>query len=229
MDDDDRIKGSEIECRSCRFSTANVGDFCAGRTALLPGSRDAALCSQVRPRDNEFREAVLRSRGVVIEGTTYSLAEPFAHFGTQHTAAANCRSLRELGNLRVWLKDNDSLFEEISEEYHSMVQNNLCEAEFATYGKEKLFKNEPRRFEIPEDRKWRTERMIELVAKPSPRERWEAPPVLDSSGSHRDNKFDIRPDCSYWLSLQAFNKDFVMCDRVTCPYFTVEFKRYVIG
>lgn len=115
-----------------------------------------------------------------------------------------------------------------------MVQNNLCEAEFATYGKEKLCKNEPRRFEIPEDRKWRTERMIELVAKPSPRERWEAPPVLDSSGTHRDHQFDIRPDCSYWLSLQAFNKDWrdrveehvlVMYDRVTCPYFTVEFKR----
>ena len=139
------LRGAKLNARSCRFSTANVGDFCAGRTALLPGSRDAALCSQVGARDNEFREAVLRSRGIVIEGTTYSLAEPFAHFGTQHTAAANCRSLRELGNLRVWLKDNDSLFEEISEEYDCMVQNNLFEAEFATYGKEKLSKNEPRR------------------------------------------------------------------------------------
>lgn len=126
---------------------------------------------QVGPRDNEFREAILRSRGIIIEGTTYSLAEPFAHFGTQHTAETNYKALPELRNLRVWLKDHDSLFKEIAEEYHYIVQNNLCEAEFVTYGKEKLFKNKPRCFEIPEDRKWRTKRIIELMAKPSPRER----------------------------------------------------------
>ena len=76
--------------------------------------------------------------------------------------------------------------------------------------------------------------MIELVAKPSSREKWEAPPILHSPDTSHAYNFDIRPDCAYWLSLRAFNKDWrdrveeytlIIYDRVTCPYFTVEFKR----
>jgi hypothetical protein len=189
---------------------------------------------QVTPRDVDFRDEVLEPRGIVIDGSTFSLPDPFAHFGTQHTYKTRYRELAGLEGLHIWLEGDSSMFQEISEEYHCMVQNNLCEAEFATYGKEKLFKGEPRRLEIPEVRQWRTERMIELVAKPSSREKWAAPPVLLADAHSRAYQFDIRPDCSYWLSLRAFNQDWrdrveehalVMYDRVTCPYFTVEFKR----
>jgi hypothetical protein len=189
---------------------------------------------QVTPRDADFRDGVLEPRGIVIDGTAFSLPDPFVHFGTQHTPETKYKDLPGLENLHIWLENDSSLLQEISEEYHCMVQNNLCEAEFATYGKEKLFKGEPRRLEISEDRQWRTERMIELVAKPSSREKWEPPPVLQAHARHRAYQFDIRPDCSYWLSLRAFNKEWrdrveeyvlVMYDRVTCPYFTVEFKR----
>jgi hypothetical protein len=115
-----------------------------------------------------------------------------------------------------------------------MVEHNLCKAEFATLTKEKLLKAEPRRLEVAEDRKWRTEGMIELVAKPTERRRWEAPPILDSSKSGLSYYFDIRPDCAYWLFLRAFNMEWqrrvreyvlVMNKQVTCPYFTIEFKR----
>ena len=112
----------------------------------------------------------------------------------------------------------------------------MCEAEFTSFGRERLLKGEPRTRQLPEDRKYRPERMIELVAKPSVDDKWIEPPILfsDSSASARRYGFDIRPDCAYWLSLQAFNKSWrslikqyalVMYRRVAFPYFTIEFKR----
>src|SRR5271170_2711454 len=76
--------------------------------------------------------------------------------------------------------------------------------------------------------------MIELVAKPSVEDQWTEPPILLPNVSARLYGFDIRPDCTYWLSLQAFNRQwrdriqdhaFVVYRRATCPYFTIEFKQ----
>jgi hypothetical protein len=73
------------------------------------------------------------------------------------------------------------------------------------------------------------ERMIQLVAKPE--KGWEQPPVLDRTVPYN---FDIRPDCSYWVSLQAFNplyrkivREYVSVrkDGILCPYLTIEFKK----
>jgi hypothetical protein len=110
----------------------------------------------------------------------------------------------------------------------------MCEAEFASFGKERLLKGELRTRELPAVRKYRPERMIELVAKLNINDNWTEPPMLFPGYSARVYKFDIRPDCAYWLSLQAFNRNwqsrireytFVVYRRVTCPYFTIEFKR----
>ena len=214
---------------SASYTSSVAGTSRTKDTALTRRSKRSAT-----PRDVGFREDVLESRGIIIKGNTFSLPDPFVHFASQRSVDSNYKELPGLENLNVWLENSPGFLQEISEEYHCMVRNNLCEAEFATFGMEKLFKGEPRHITIPEDRKWRTERMIELVAKPSSREKWEAPPVLHSHGTSHAYNFDIRPDCAYWLSLRAFNKDWrdrveeytlVVYDRVTCPYFTVEFKR----
>jgi len=64
---------------------------------------------------------------------------------------------------------------------------------------------------------------------------WDVPPALDESQRvDLDWGFDMRPDCSYWLSLRGFNAvyraqvqncAYVIKDRITCPYLTIEFKR----
>jgi len=74
--------------------------------------------------------------------------------------------------------------------------------------------------------------MLQLVAPPAEPDRfWEAPPSFEDTPEF---KFDLRPDCSYWLSLEGFNPDYageiisaVYVDRdwITCPYFTIEFKK----
>ncbi|KAB5514922.1 hypothetical protein GE09DRAFT_1264357 [Coniochaeta sp. 2T2.1] len=46
-------------------------------------------------------------------------------------------------------------------------------------------------------------------------------------------RWDIRPDCAYWLSLEGFNPRYrfqiqnctFVRGYITCPYFTIEFKR----
>ena len=62
----------------------------------------------------------------------------------------------------------------------------------------------------------------------------EQPPILDRTVPYKPYNFDIRPDCSYWISLQAFNPLYrkrvgeyvsVQKKRILCPYLTIEFKR----
>jgi hypothetical protein len=73
----------------------------------------------------------------------------------------------------------------------------LCEAKFATFAKEKLFKRESRRLAIPGDRQWRAERLVELFAKPSSHSVWDALPIIFSDVPPADSQFDIRPDYAY--------------------------------
>jgi hypothetical protein len=135
--------------------------------------------------------------------------------------------------VNIWLTLDHSTLQEIAEEYSCMSKWKLCEAEFATLAKEKLFKGESRRLAIPGDRQWRAERLVELFAKPSSYSVWDAPPIISSDVPTSDYQFNIRPDCAYWLSLRAFNQVWrdrveehvhVVHDRSICPYFSVEFK-----
>jgi len=184
------------------------------------------------PRDSTFRHNILRPRGIVIDDTARSVAGPHIHFGTSEDV--NYRSQPGLEDLTIWLEKDEGFIDRIEREYDCMEQQHLCEAEFASFAKENLLSREPRQRKLPPgDRRPRPERMLELVAKPGSKAFWEPPPSLtDEPGAHY--AFDLRPDVSYWLSLQAFNRDYVgqveeyvlvVNKTITCPYFTVEFKK----
>jgi hypothetical protein len=190
--------------------------------------------TNVAPRDVDFRDCVLEPRGITINADAKPRPNPWAHFASDRTAETKYKELKELENLNIWLETDSDFLRKTANEYDCMVRNRLCEAEFASFGKEQLLKGEPRYHEFPEDRKYRPERIIELVAKPGTAANWREPPTLSPNAGPQRYRFDIRPDCAYWLSLQAFNEDWrdrvddhvlVMYDRVTCPYFTIEFKR----
>ena len=111
----------------------------------------------------------------------------------------------------------------------------LCEAEFAAYATETLLKREVRNPSLPESRTWWAERLVQLTARPD--KAWAAPPFLDDGSAPVPRKayaFVMRPDCAYWISLQAFNPDYrkrvkeyvsVRLDRILCPYLSIEFKK----
>lgn len=74
--------------------------------------------------------------------------------------------------------------------------------------------------------------MLQLIARQDKASHWNVPPVLEGHEAV-DWSFDIRPDCSYWLSLRGYNRryqiqvrnaTYVMDNRITFPYLTVEVK-----
>jgi hypothetical protein len=78
--------------------------------------------------------------------------------------------------------------------------------------------------------------MLQLIAPPTESSEfsyWVAPPSFEESPEF---KFELRPDCSYWLSLTGCNSDYRSElrsavyvhdeDWITRPYFTIEFKKH---
>lgn len=114
----------------------------------------------------------------------------------------------------------------------------LCEAEFAAFGTECFFRGQRRAAHATEDSLLRVVRMIQPVSVPDS-DTLQVPPVLlEIDGTELENSAaewagDLRPDCSYWLSIRGFNRDYshqvqtvtYVKHKAICPYLTVEFKR----
>ena len=75
--------------------------------------------------------------------------------------------------------------------------------------------------------------MLQLATPPGKDEYWDIPILLEKELYRY--AFNLRPDCSYWLSLAGFNEDYrsevgdatyVHKNWITCPYFTIEFKKH---
>ena len=143
----------------------------------------------------------------------------------------------------VWVNNDDSLVEEITEEYQCMKDEELAEDEFADYARTKFLRTDRRVFRPSKHpRGWMTRRMIGLVAKPN-QKFWEMPPLIGDAptmdaATYINYEIDLRPDSSYWLSLQGLNpfyreyaRDwaFVVNHRIFGSYFTIEFKKHDKG
>jgi hypothetical protein len=202
-------------------------------TPSRTGSAPTSLSTKTNEHD--FEEMVLNSRGIHIDDSTKSVLAAF-HFGVDKAPAEDLpeyyRNLSGLSETTLWLDTDESFLIDVVREYESMKEYSLNEAEHATYAIETLLKREIRNARLPKTRHWMAERMVQLVAKPE--KQWEQPPVLDKTVPHKPYNFDIRPDCSYWVSLQAFNPEYreavgeyvsVRKDRILCPYLTIEFKK----
>jgi hypothetical protein len=195
----------------------------------------APTSSSAKTNDHDFEEMVLNPRGIHIDDSTKTVLATF-HFGVDKAPARDLpeyyRNLTGLSETTLWLDADESFLTDIVREYESMREYSLNEAEHASYAIETLLKREIRNPRLPSTRHWMAERMVQLVAPPE--KLWEQPPVLDTAVPHKPYKFDIRPDCSYWVSLQAFNPEYretvgeyvsVRKDRILCPYLTIEFKK----
>ena len=191
-----------------------------------------------------FRDKCLVPRGISINHKGVPPPDPFSHFLT--TKPSSYQELDGLKESTLWLNTNLAFIESINKEYKFMDHHQLCEAEYASFAKENLLKREPREDLsdniVDESQRFRrAERMLEFVCKPD--DEWEIPPFLSPPSSSENQEyptytFDVRPDCSYWLSLHAFSSRYieqaqtflhVPQNRITCPYFTIEFKRDDMG
>lgn len=180
-----------------------------------------------------FNTLVLDPRCITIDGKIKIIPDAFAHFGTIPPLVPY-KQLPELKDTNVWLEIDQATRKQIVNHYLFMQRKGLCEGEFAAYAKETFFKGEPRGVEVPHDHQWRSERMLQVVFPLCDDAFWSAPPVLAPNPNRDDYKWDLRPDCAYWLSLRGKDPNysllvgcscFVYRDWITCPYLTIEFKR----
>ncbi|EFY84160.1 hypothetical protein MAC_08232 [Metarhizium acridum CQMa 102] len=187
----------------------------------------------ITPRSSRFAELVLNPRRIFVNYTNAIVPTPFVHFGTRKPEEGY-KALPNLGSANIWIDMEDSNVSKLAAEYKEMRGYNLCETEFASLAMDFLLRREWRSSGTQEDRLWRADRMLELVSPPKESAHWRKPPILnDGMLDHVEWTWDVRPDCSYWLSLKGFspvyrfqiqNCTFVR-DWITCPYFSVEFKR----
>jgi hypothetical protein len=194
--------------------------------------------TKVTSRNPHFQSLVLRPRRIIMENKDEANKKPYSHFETTAPPRGDLldyTAIQGLDMAEIWLSLSNHQVEQIIEEYWFMKNRRVCEQEYASFASEKFLRRQRRFINTPTDRKWRAERMLQLFAPPedSRRSRWVAPPSFEES---LEFKFDLRPDCSYWLSLAGFNSEYrgelrsaVYVhdeDWITCPYFTIEFKKH---
>lgn len=225
-----------------------VADEQVPPSSSVPGpdlvSQPSCVSKNITIRNASFQDHVLRPRRILIEDVHTLTSSAFLHFHpnadplSEEDNRVDYHKLEGLGTANIWLPADPEWIQTVTEEYMAMTHLDLCEEEFATYAKETLLRSEPRSVKVPEDRHWRPERMLQLVAIPDDGRHWRKPPILDEvstlDGSEVKWSFDVRPDCSYWLSLRGFNPKYrhkvqdiayVVKRWITCPYLTVEFKQ----
>jgi len=217
------------------------GEELDDQSAVFTANDDGqSTTTRVTAHSRNFESLVLRPRRIVEEVNDDEIYdEPYSHFKSTAPLEGHLldyRTIEGLDAAEVWLSLSDAQVERIIEEYQFMKNRGVCEQEYALFATETFLRRQSRFITTPTDRKWRAERMAQLFAPPtetSQRSRWVAPPPFEASPKF---KFDLRPDCSYWLSLAGFNSEYrgelkkaVYVhdgDWITCPYFTIEFKKH---
>lgn len=167
------------------------------------------------PYSPTFDAQVLGPRHIEIKKMDGWYTKASNHFHVAELLPAQTRRFyytmeRGIDDSTVWIENDECTVAEIVRDYQVMCRRGLCEEEFASYAKETLLKRDRLLDDSIGRGKWRTRRTLQLVAKPEKDTSWEPPPLVDEPISALDQAasnyaFDLRPDCSYWLSLQAFN------------------------
>jgi hypothetical protein len=192
--------------------------------------------TKLTSRNPHFQSLVLRPRRIIMEKNDGAYKNSYSHFETTAPPRGNLldyKAIEGLDAAEIWLSLSNDQVERIIEEYQVMKNRRVCEGEYASFATENFLRRQRRFIKTPTDRKWRAERMIQLFAPPTGNSVWVAPPSFEES---LEFKFDLRPDCSYWLSLAGFNSNYRSelndtvyvhdLDWITCPYFTIVFKKH---
>ncbi|KAI3338746.1 hypothetical protein F4824DRAFT_74929 [Ustulina deusta] len=185
--------------------------------------------------DLDFETSVLAPHGITIEkqSLTNSFYDHFRFSGLPKDRTERLNAYKKVLPLHLWLEPDTERKERIQQEYCAMNTYGCNEAEYSAYALHDILLDERRIPALLEtsDERWLPVRMLQLIQKPSPNQ-WEKPPRIASS--EKSYEWDIRPDCAYYISLQAFPLVFrdnvkkyvsVVQKRAFSPYLTIEFKK----
>ena len=199
LDEVQNLRGSEslrsraTMPRRTRGSSRSLTSKTSSEQSTAQSSVTSSKNRRISPYDRDFRARALDPCAITIEKSPSVKA--YIHFGVHEPVGSRVEyytQRRGAGGSRVWLEEN--IVKDVQREYECMQRGHLCEAEFASYAKETIFKRDPRIVELSaEARCWKTERTIELVAKVDSGSFWNAPPVLNQSNLEQGYAFDLRP------------------------------------
>lgn len=227
------------------FETAETASAISKTTSR---SKRKKLNTMPGPRDVLFESVVMAPHHIAVNPIKTVSSGAHKYFGTVCDTGTDSDSdgdgdtvidtdykrLEGLDHIKIWVDASEANCEEITAEYKEMVRQRLVEAEFATFAKEELLKGVRRADPIRKDEQFRIQRMVNPSLPVNDPSHWRKPPCLDEADNEVHNwRWDVRPDCSYWISLRGFNEKWqsevqnitYVKGNITCPYFTIEFKR----
>ncbi|KAF2842628.1 hypothetical protein M501DRAFT_925368 [Patellaria atrata CBS 101060] len=205
------------------------------RTPLIsaPSSLKTGRESAAKIADADFLENVLHPHGVTIEnlGVNKDLRKHFSIQDKPSDLKERLNVYKQALALTAWVELDAA---QVQQGYQAMRIFECNEAEHSAYALKDIFRDEPKHPWLPEeagDQCLLPIRLLQLIRIP-PQEQWEAPPLITPPKKRYD--WDIRPDCAYHVSLQAFQSGFrpsvrnhvsVVQKRAFSPYLTIEFKK----
>jgi hypothetical protein len=188
----------------------------------------------------KWRRNVLSPRGIeLVTAPLFELAlDHYQYFGTDDDQCRQWileRAESEKNEGTVFLRGGDDFNTNIAEQYTEIAVRNLCEEEFATFAKTRLFTTPDFLPLKGKDIRWKAQRAIQLYTQPdaSDDSLWVPPPLL-SGEEYTGKDFSLKPDCAYRLSIRSFSVKhrnlvhmaiFTIDDRDTTAYLTIEFKK----
>ncbi|KAI0398663.1 hypothetical protein F4802DRAFT_603803 [Xylaria palmicola] len=212
-----------------------------GQSQTLPTSGSSARTRKemmAKVTDVDFDKSVLEPYGIAIvkTGTKKDLRRYFDIVSLPSDPRDRLAVYKQSTALNAWLEPDAGRVEVIKREYKALQVYGSNEAEYSALALRDLFLDEPRYPWLAEEEgenKWLPIRMLQLVCKP-PQGEWLSPPLINAPLLNKRYEWDIRPDCAYHVSLQAFKSRFrtavrqhvsVIQKRAFCPYLTIEFKK----
>ncbi|KAI0401630.1 hypothetical protein F4802DRAFT_417388 [Xylaria palmicola] len=221
---------------SVPYSLPTVSEFNIASESSVSNMNPATntKLTNITPHHPSFYDIVLKNYGIYIQTDGPIVPSAFAHFKTKKPANGYS-SEAGLTSANAWVEKSERDLKRIAAEYVAMHGLDLSKEEYAMRAKEIFLLGPWRSDEVDLDRQWRADRMIQLFC-PRNQKHWLPPPLLDGDeADHVKWTWDVRPDCAYWLSLKGFNLSYKFKVRkctlvlahkyITCPYFTIEFKK----
>ncbi|KAI0431211.1 hypothetical protein F5Y09DRAFT_202344 [Xylaria sp. FL1042] len=161
------------------------------------------------------------------------IKERFAKYENKQPSADQQPSTTLQPGLRIWRDSTDNKYlMQLQNAYSSLSDFTSNEAEYQAYALSNILVDELlyRKDTHFLDQHLEPVRLLQNIQKPD--ERWQKPPLL--SPSSKNYRWDIRPDCAYYISLKSFPRQLhgwirrrfcVFSLRAISSYLTIEFKK----
>ncbi|KAI1122858.1 hypothetical protein F5Y10DRAFT_286711 [Nemania abortiva] len=232
-----RRGGSFIPTRSKGNTTADTPP-----TETSLSEVDTSVSKGARVAIKDFMESVLMPYSITLIETEKTLSF-YDHFSLPEKLisrdhADRLNSYEKKFPFNIWLKPFTNIVQKIQEQYSLMDRYQCLESEFQAFALEAIFFRVPLEDIRALDITIKPVRVLQRVPERASKglepllNSFLEPPRQNPSGKQYD--WDIRPDCAYYISLEAFDEEereeVSLCyptvyKRAFCSYLSIEFKK----